>query len=496
MAEYTYDHVVVGAGISGLTAALLLAQQKHRVLIIEKAPAIGGSMVRFPINGIPFETGFHFTGGLAPKGLLFDMLKALGVEDRIKPVPFAEEDCTRFVFEDSGNTYAFAGDRAGAMAELKRKFPEEAKSISTYFVKLDAVCEATTSMNLRSIGQSMHMSDEDYMSLTSVLDELFQSSELKAILGGYCLCYGVSPTEISFAKHARMCQGMHDGIVRVEDGGDAFVAALKEKLDDAGVEVRCKTSVVSCEEIESANVGAFRLNNGDLVRFESAVLTIHPQAILDLLPRERLRPAFVKRVEGFQSSFGFFAVFGTCDAPELLDNFVLLGLPESDLNALFTPGDRDADSMLFCISGQEKKTRTLTILEAACPEDYAAWADSSLKRRPAAYNDFKARKTERIVERVTRLVPELKGHFQPLESSTPLTFRDYLNSPDGSAYGVKQLMGQFNLLDRLPLKNLRAAGQSSVLPGVMGAMVSSFIVCRTMGDAEKFDSLVRERLDA
>lgn len=156
--------------------------------------------------------------------------------------------------------------------------------------------------------------------------------------------------------------------------------------------------------------------------------------------------------------------------------------------------------MLFCISGEEtangKPCRTLTILEAACPEDMAEWADSSIMKRPAAYSDYKARKTKRIMERVYSHLPELTDHFQMLDSSSPLTFRDYLNSPDGSAYGVKQKMGQFNLLGRLPLRNLYAAGQSSVLPGVMGAMVSSFIVCRQMQDVEKFDLMIKERLDA
>ena len=99
------------------------------------------------------------------------------------------------------------------------------------------------------------------------------------------------------------------------------------------------------------------------------------------------------------------------------------------------------------------------------------------------------------MERVYELIPELKDHFEVLDSSSPLSFRDYLHSPDGSAYGVKQLIGQFNLLGKLPMKNLYAAGQSSVLPGVMGAMVSSFIVCRTMQDGEAFDAYVNERLD-
>ncbi|MCK5675598.1 MAG: hypothetical protein KAH99_01125, partial [Verrucomicrobia bacterium] len=234
--------------------------------------------------------------------------------------------------------------------------------------------------------------------------------------------------------------------------------------------------------------------------FKNAVLTLHPKAILDLLPQEKLRKAFINRVNGFDSSFGFFALFGVCDAPDLLDDFMLLGLPDSNLDKMFQSGDREKDSMLFGISGEEevegKPVRTLIMLEAVCPEDMDEWADSSLMKRPAAYAEYKTRKTERLMERVFSHLPQLEGHFKVLGSSTPLTFRDYLHSPDGSAYGVKQKMGQFNLLGRLPLRNLYAAGQSSVLPGVMGAMVSSFMVCRTLLGAEDFDADIQQRLDA
>jgi all-trans-retinol 13,14-reductase len=81
-----------------------------------------------------------------------------------------------------------------------------------------------------------------------------------------------------------------------------------------------------------------------------------------------------------------------------------------------------------------------------------------------------------------------------LDAASPLTLRDHLNSPDGSAYGVKQKIGQFNLLGKLRLRNTYAAGQSSLLPGLVGAMMSSFIVGRSIVGKETYSRFLEERL--
>ena len=498
-AQY-YDHVVAGSGISGLTAALLLSRQSGRVLLLEKAPAIGGSMARFSLNGVPFDTGFHFTGGLAPKGLLSDMLKGLGIENEIHPAPFSKKTGIRFVMESSGNVYEFPCERAGLLLALYEAFPDERAAIDSYFSKINSVCARTSSMDLCHLGDSMGPLDEDYQSLADVLDGLTRNKKLKAIFGGYCLCYGVAPSEISFANHARMCHGMYDGVVHVENGGDAFVAALKSALDKAGVEIRCNCSVVACEEVANGLAGAFRLSSGELIRFANGVLSIHPQTILDLLPRDALRKGFINRVAGFEPSFGFLAVFGVCDDPDIMEDCMVNLFPQYDFDTLLQSGKRQTDSMLFFITRKEnvdgKICRTFTALEACPPTDMEEWADLSGGKRSQSYADYKAEKTARIVERVTASFPQLKDCLKVLGSSSPLTFRDYLHSPDGSAYGVKQKMGQFNLFGKLPLHNLYAVGQSSLLPGVMGAMISSFIVCRSILDRSEFDREMQRRLQS
>ena len=44
-AETSFDAVVVGGGIAGLQAALDLADQEYKVLVVEKQPSIGGRTI-------------------------------------------------------------------------------------------------------------------------------------------------------------------------------------------------------------------------------------------------------------------------------------------------------------------------------------------------------------------------------------------------------------------------------------------------------------------
>jgi phytoene dehydrogenase-like protein len=129
--------------------------------------------------------------------------------------------------------------------------------------------------------------------------------------------------------------------------------------------------------------------------------------------------------------------------------------------------------------------QTVTALELAFVQTTQQWFNTKLKRRPAEYYAYKKSREESIVARMNRHVPDCQG-MHVIDTASSLTYRDYLHSPDGSAYGIRQKIGQFNVVGRLPLANLYAAGQSAILPGVMGAMMSAFFVCRNVLGREVF----------
>ena len=77
MAERTYDTVVVGGGIAGLTAAAYLSKKGQKVLLIEKNKECGGLVSTFSRNGFHFDAGVR---ALEDAGIIFPMLKELDLE--------------------------------------------------------------------------------------------------------------------------------------------------------------------------------------------------------------------------------------------------------------------------------------------------------------------------------------------------------------------------------------------------------------------------------
>ena len=84
MTEYTYDTVVVGGGVAGLTATAYLARAGRKVLLIEKNRECGGLVNTFNRDGFYFDAGVR---ALLDAGIIFTMLKDLNIELRVVKSP-------------------------------------------------------------------------------------------------------------------------------------------------------------------------------------------------------------------------------------------------------------------------------------------------------------------------------------------------------------------------------------------------------------------------
>ena len=81
----SYDVVVIGAGIGGLSAARLLRRAGMSVLVLEAKERVGGRMLSLPIAGRLVEIGGRWTG---PNQ---DRIRALAAELGISTCPSSEQ---------------------------------------------------------------------------------------------------------------------------------------------------------------------------------------------------------------------------------------------------------------------------------------------------------------------------------------------------------------------------------------------------------------------
>lgn len=93
---------------------------------------------------------------------------------------------------------------------------------------------------------------------------------------------------------------------------------------------------------------------------------------------------------------------------------------------------------------------------------------------------MKRRLAAECIRLAEHFILELGKMVEQFYVSTPLTYRDYTGTPEGSAYGIRKdyhnpMMTV--LSPRTPLHNLLLTGQNLVLHGIHGVTMTAMYTC-------------------
>jgi all-trans-retinol 13,14-reductase len=480
-----HDFVVIGGGVSGMTAALLLAGAGRKVALVEAAPRTAPLLRGFSRHGVRFDTGFHYTGGLAPGEPLDLFFRHLGLSDAVASFPFREDGFDLFRSVREGFEFRMPAGFDPLREALGDAFPGERDAIGRYLARVRATCDEMPYLNLDAPPDAASAFRRVMgPALGETLDGLTGNALLKALLSMHCLLYGVSPGEVSFALHACIAGGYYQSARGVVGGGPALADAFDARLRATGVDVLCGRAAAGIALDSAGRVGGVRLEDDATIACAGCIATIHPHLLPGLLPAGAFRPAWLKRIAGLEETVSAFMLHCPSGVPvPALAGTNLFVLPDAD--ALRALGNRPLEEGPLYVTAAWREgdpvPRGFTGISPADAGQTGRWDSAGAGRRPEGYRQFKEAVAARMRRHVESTCPELAGATGgPCELSTPLTLRDWCRTPHGGLYGVKHRVGQYNPAPATRLPGLLLAGQGVVSPGVLGAVLSGYLAIGTL----------------
>lgn len=479
---------VVGSGVAGMTAALLLVRQGHDVALLEAGPRPAPLLRGFRRDGLHFDTGFHCGGGLGRAGLFRNWLQALGLLRYLPPTAFiAKEEV--FSFPD-GALHMLPAGRGAALEAAERQFLGSRSGMDALLRDMETVLDHSPYTNPRSADTVPSFAGGKAGSVLSRLDEADLPPRLAMMLAARCLLYGVTPARASWEDFSLVAGPYFHSCHALDGGGETLAGAFLAALAESGIRPRCGRRVV---DLVLDGQGALRgvrvvgddSPGGEVWSCTRCVFTGHPAQLRALLPPGVLRPAYYSHIDALPETPPGLLLFAETRS-DALDGRNLYLLPGDAPERLFGTEDTPAFSVYLSVGQAAEGRRALLAVTTGRPE---LLPPGDPRPRPEAYLRWKRVAVARLKDFIERRCPDLRRSLRVLDAATGLSFRHWVRGSSGSLYGVCHDLESMPLLPVTRVGGLFLAGQNILLPGVLGALISAALA---VGFAEGHENALRE----
>ena len=473
--------VIIGSGVGGLSAGILLSLLNFHVTVVEKNPLPGGLMRSYRRSGIDCPVGVHYVGALGEKEPLGKMFHVLGIPVDELFTPMGQDGAIdRYIFDDL--IFDLTTSIDALEKTLRSTFPEDAAA-------LDIIIENLREISKRMMDPSFLLNQGDpfqnmdyYKSMGELLDNLHVSARLRAVLSMPCNLIGVPLNDCPVIFHHMVLASYLFSSWRLKESGSKMAEVFVRRFQELGGSLILNNGVQKISMVEG-KVARVILESGTNLSADAVVAAIHPKILLELLDVDALRTSYRERISGLKETEGVIAIQISVDAaahPEINHNIYRLHRSEKDLIE---------DGVFYQLrGGNSHGSNLLSIITKSLYSEWSQWESTVSGRRGKNYEEKKMSMANSLLRKAQEIFGDLRD-ARILDVYTPLTIRDYVNCPEGACYGImrsSQQLLKVASLNNIPVPGLCLAGQNALAPGVLGSILGSFNAARQIIGAERF----------
>lgn len=473
----TYDTIIIGGGLAGLSCAALLAKAGQKIALIEKNWQLGGYATSYEVKGHRFDIAIQAIGGCDKHGAVTRLLEELNIEDAVQFLPC--EPARTYYFDESDTPWEQSGNLDTLVQSLCSRFPDHKKAITKCYdiwsgimIELGNIAAMNSSAAAFGFTKSYPLlAAYSNYTVKQFLDELHMPEALQKLItarSGYCM---LKPDQLSVIGFACTEMTYNQGAWMVKGGIKKLVEAIEASIMDNGGHIYKKENVVRIQTKDKI-VDSVHTKDGNTFLSEHVVVAAAAETAIEkwLDNPNLLSDRYRKKLAAMMPTGSYYIAY-YFTSPKAVNG--LRPNIEVRLDASKDSSPWRTDVFYLMIPSLVDPTAAPSGTHSIClsvPVPFGVQMDVEDRGKCRDFLESKA------IERF----PQFKGALEYLFELGPVHLGILSGNPMGSAYGwahIPEQSGIKRLNIKTPVSGMYLAGHWTMPGGGIPGVITSGQIC-------------------